>query len=120
MESKRQLQVARIVKEALSEVFIKEGPNYYGSAFVTIYDVKMTPDLFLARIYLSIYNTDKQDTLDLINTSRYSIKAALVKRLRNKLRMMPELEFSLDETLDQVFKMENVFQKLKDTSTEEE
>jgi len=112
MESKRQLQVANLIKQGLSDVFQREGPDYYGKAFVTIYDVKMTPDLLLARIYISVYNTDKQDTLDLIKSKYYNIKKSLVSRIKNKLRQMPELEFYLDDTLDEVFKMENILGSL--------
>lgn len=108
MESKRQLQVANLIKQGLSDVFQREGPNFYGKAFVTIYDIKMTPDLLLARIYISVYNTDKQETLELIKSKHYNIKKSLVSRIKNKLRQMPELEFYLDDTLDEVFKMENI------------
>jgi len=113
MESKRQLQVANLIKLGLSEVFSREGTYFYGSAFVTIYDVKMTPDLQIARVYLSIYNSDKQETLDSINTNHHLIKKSLVQRIRNKLRLMPQLEFYLDETLDEVFKMDALFEKIK-------
>lgn len=113
MESKRQLQVANQIKLGLSEVFSREGNYFYGSAFVTIYDVKMTPDLQVARIYISIYNQDKQTVLDSINSNHHSIKKSLVRRIRNKFRLMPELEFYIDETLDEVFKMEALFDKIK-------
>lgn len=119
MESKRQLQVANQIKLGLSEVFSREGTYFYGSAFVTIYDVKMTPDLQIARIYLSIYNADKQEVLDSINTNHHSIKKSLVRRIKNKFRLMPQLEFYLDQTLDEVFKMEALFDKIKQERAEE-
>jgi len=113
MESKRQQQVGNLVKQNLSEVFQREGTYFYGKAFVTIYDVKMTPDLYIARIYLSIYNVDKNDALDMIKSNAHQIKKSLVARIKNKLRSMPVLEFHLDETLDEVFKMQALFEKLK-------
>ena len=120
MESKRQLQVANIIKQGLSDVFQREGPDFYGKAFVTIYDIKMTPDLQLARIYLSVYNTDKIETLALIKSKHYNIKKSLVSKIRNKMRQMPELEFYLDETLDEVFKMETLLGDIKPKDQSEE
>lgn len=74
MESKRQQQVGNLIKQNLSEVFQREGSYFYGKAFVTIYEVKMTPDLYIARIYLSIYNTDKTETLEMIKSNAHAIK----------------------------------------------
>jgi len=113
MESKRQQQVGNLIKQNLSEVFQREGSYFYGKAFVTIYEVKMTPDLYVARIYISIFNADKTDTLDHIKANTHAIKKSLVARIKNKLRSMPVLEFHLDETLDEVFKMQALFTKLK-------
>lgn len=111
-DTKRQLQVANTIKNALAEIFIKEGRNFYGNAFVTIYDVTITPDLFICRIYLSVFGDNKDEVLQQINSAHYEIKRSLVKRIKNKLRSMPQLEFYLDKTLDEVFKMDKVFNKL--------
>jgi len=112
VESKRQLQVANTIKNALADVFTKEGPNFYGSAFVTIYDVKITSDLFICRIFLSVFGDNKEEVLLQIKSNHYEIKRSLVKRIKNKLRSMPQLEFYLDNTLDAVFKMDKVFDEL--------
>jgi len=120
MESKRQQQVGNLIKQNLSEVFQREGSYFYGKAFVTIYEVKMTPDLYIARIYLSIYNTDKNETLEMIKSNAHAIKKSLVRRIKNKLRSMPVLEFYVDGTLDEVFKMDALFDKLKAEREERE
>ena len=118
MESIRQQQVARIVRENMSDVLIREGRNIYGGAFVTLTKVQVTGDLLLARIYLSVYNvTEKQEIVDKITANEYLIKRKLGNRMRNKLRRIPELEFYLDETLDEEDKVEGLFQKL---NTDEE
>lgn len=114
MESKRQQQIGNLIKQNLGEVFQREGSYFYGKAFVTIYDVKMTPDLYIARIYLSVYNENKSDVLDMIKSNTHAIKKSLVRRIKNKMRSMPVLEFYVDETLDEVFKMDELFKKLKD------
>jgi len=120
IENKRQLQVANTIKNALADVFIKEGRNFYGSAFVTIYDVKITADLHICRIFVSVYGENKEEVLQQIERSSYEIKRSLVKRIKNKLRTMPQLEFHLDNTLDNVFKMDNIFNDLDIKKSEEE
>ncbi len=117
-----------MMKHALGEVFQREGSYWFGRAFVTIYDIKLTKDLQIARIYLSVYNVEsKEDVLDSIRQNQSKVRHLLGQRIRNKVRVIPELEFFLDETLDEVFRMDALLDKLKkeerpasDVSGEEE
>jgi len=120
MLSKRQLQVAKIIQQNMGEVFQREGRNIFGRAMVTVTSVWVSPDLGIARIYLSVFNAEnKKGVLAMIEQNSYTVKKELVRRIRNKMRKMPELEFFLDETLDEVFKMETLFANLdKGTSME--
>lgn len=121
MESKRQLQLARTIQLNLSEIFRKEGFNMYGRAMVTISQVRMTPDLQLARAYFSIYNVeDKQGILDNLRDNISPIRRMLGKRIRNKVRIIPDLEFYLDDSLDEVFKLEKLFENLNTDQKDEE
>ena len=80
---------------------------------VTIVEVKVTPDLGVMRAYLSIYNAkDKQVILDDIKTHQGEIKN-LLGRAISQLKRIPELEFYLDESLDEVYKMEELFKNIK-------
>lgn len=109
----RQQQVASLIKRNLGEIFTKEGRNIYSNAFVTITQVRLTPDLSIARVYLSVYNVeDKQDIVTMITENEYGIRRLLGNRIRNKVRHIPELEFYLDDTLDEVYKMEKLLDGL--------
>ncbi len=113
MSAIRQQQVASLIKRTLSEIFIKEGRNIYNNAFVTITQVRLTPDLSVARIYLSVYNIqDKEDVITMISENEYGIRRLLGNRIRNKVRHIPELEFYLDDTLDEVYKMDKLLDGL--------
>jgi len=106
-----------MIQRELSAVLQKEGYNLYGNAFVTITNTVVTPDLSIARVYLSIYNVkEKNEVLDVINANLKELRRLLGMRIRKHVRKIPELEFYIDDTLDEVYKMEELFKKLKDPS----
>jgi ribosome-binding factor A len=85
---------------------------------VSISSVKITPDLFDARIYLSLFQVkDPIQTLKNIQERSWEIKKELTSRVRHQLRSMPQLNFYIDDTLDYVDKMEKLF---KDINKNEE
>ena len=114
-ESKRMLQVAELVKRNISIVFQQEGTYYYGSeALVTVTNVKMSSDLGIAKVYLSIYNTEnKQAILLEIKENAHQIKQSFAQRVRRQLRRVPQLDFYEDETLDEMYRLNNLFGQLK-------
>ncbi|HUH74787.1 MAG TPA: ribosome-binding factor A [Chitinophagales bacterium] len=115
MESIRQQQVNKIIQIALSEIFQREASEILGRAMVTIASVRITPDLYLARINLSIYNvTNPNEVLDSITESKKEIRGLLGKKIRNKVRVIPELEFFRDDTMDEVIKLDSLFKELKE------
>ena len=115
MDSIRQQQTASLVQQALSEVFVRQGRDYYGSYFVTISYVRMTPDLLTARVYLSVYNApNKQGVVDMIGESTPAIRHAVGSLIRNKVRRVPELEFYVNDTLDEMEKVEDMFKRLNE------
>ena len=122
MESRRQQQIGKEIQKELGNIFQKSGPNFFGRAFVTITNVNITPDLLIARIYLSIYNVkDKEAVLDQIRSHVNEIRHQLGNKMRHQLRRIPELEFFQDETLDYVYRMEEIFndiEKDEDDTTE--
>lgn len=115
MESKRQQQVSELILRNFSYVLIQEGFNIYGNKpLVTVTQVKVATDLQLARIYLSIYNVeDKEAVLTLIKENDYKLKQEMYHRLRKQLRRMPTIEYFIDETLDEMYRVEELFQKLE-------
>lgn len=113
-ESKRQKQVGQLVMEELSEVFQREGLNVIDGGMVSISKVMVTPDLLEARIYLSLFQVKDADKLmHDIKERTPELRNELGKRVRNQLRRVPELHFFTDDTLDYVFKMEELFKQIK-------
>lgn len=114
MESKRQLQVAETIKRNFSTVLQQEGSYIYEDAFVTVTSVRMTPDLALAKIYLSIYNTDdKASVLYMIDKSLFNLKNSLAARIRKQVRRIPEIAVYMDDTLDEMYKLNTLFKEIK-------
>jgi|SRR5690606_4508001 len=113
-QSKRQKQVARLIQEEMNVLFQRNGLNTAGGGMVSISEVEVTPDLLEARIYLSFFKVDQPEaTLTLIQEKTPELRGLLGNKLRHQLRRIPELQFVRDETLDQVFKMEELFKKIK-------
>lgn len=113
-ETKRQLQVAETVKRHFSAVLQQEGSYVYGvEPLVTVTTVKVTSDLSLAKIYLSIFNTEnKQAVILQMQANKRQLKQAFAGRIKKHLRRVPDLDFYQDETLDEMFKINNMFDNL--------
>jgi ribosome-binding factor A len=113
-EGKRQKQVSGLIQEEINTIFQRMGLGIIDCAMVSISSVKITPDLLETRVYLSIYNAaDNKAVLKKIEERAWEIKKELNARIKHQLRRMPELKFFLDDTLDQVFKMEELFRQIK-------
>lgn len=113
-ESKRQKQVAGLINEELNDIFRRMGLNMIDGGMVSISNVKITPDLFEGRVYLSMFQVkDPQAVLHTFEEKYKEIRNELGKRVRHQLRSIPELKFFIDDTLDYVFKMEELLEKIK-------
>ena len=113
-EGKRQKQVAAVLEKELNEIFQRKGLTMILGGMVSIAGVKITPDLFDARIYLSFFKVkDPQAALQLIEERAWEIKKELTLRIRHQLRSMPQLSFYIDDTLEYVEKMEQLFKEIK-------
>lgn len=114
LESKRQKQVAGLLNKELSDIFQRLGISMMDGGMVSISSVKITPDLYEARIYLSFFKVaDSFDALKKIEERSWEIKKELTARVRHQLRSMPKLTFFIDDTLDYVDKMEQIFKDIK-------
>ena len=114
MESKRQQQFAKLIMQDLSEIFQKDMKNTLGNAFVTIADVKMTPDLSIARTYLSFMLTnDKQGLLQDIREKTKVIRGILGNKIKNQVRIVPNLEFFIDDTAEYAAHIDSVFASIE-------
>jgi ribosome-binding factor A len=114
MDSKRQAQIGEMIKRNFSPVFYAEGPYIYGEALVSITQVKVTPDMSQAKVYLSIFNTtDKEAVLVKIVKHTHVLKQALAQRIKKQIRRIPSIHFHLDETIDEMYKVNELFAKVK-------
>ena len=112
-EGKRQKQVGSLLNEELNLIFQRLGLNMIDGGMVSISAVRLTPDLLEARIYLSLFQVkNAEESLKKIEERAWEIKRELAGQVAKQLRRMPELRFFLDDTLDHVFKMEELFKKI--------
>lgn len=117
-ESKRQKQVGQLILEEMSDIFQREGLNVIDGGMVSISKVMVTPDLMEARIYLSLFQI--KDTAKLMHDIKeraWEFRKMLGQRIKNQLRRVPEIIFFTDDTLDYVFKMEELFKKINEEKT---
>ena len=113
-EGKRQRQVAGIIQEEFNDIFRRLGLNMMDGGMVSISSVKVTPDLLEARIYLSFFQVgDPTAALKRIEDRAWEIKKEFGNRAKNQLRRIPVLHFYNDDTLDHVFKMEELFKQIQ-------
>ena len=118
-EGKRQKQVAAVLNHELNDIFLRMGLNMSNGGMISISSIKITPDLFEARIYLSFFQVkDKEAALAKIKERYKEIRKELGMRVRHQLRSIPELTFYIDDTLDYVFKIEELLKKVKTDNSE--
>jgi ribosome-binding factor A len=119
-EGKRQKQIAGLLNEEMNLIFQRLGLNMMDGGMVSISSVKVTPDLLEARIYLSFFQVKETDAaLKKIEERHHDIKRDLASRVRHQLRSIPVLKFFKDDTLDHVFKMEELFKKISEDKPKE-
>lgn len=115
VEGKRQKQVAAVLQDELNEIFRRLDLTMIDGGMVSIASVKVTPDLLEARIYLSFFQVPQIElAMKKIDTKSWEIKKELSDRIKHHVRRIPVLHFYLDDTLDYVFKMEEVFKKIEE------
>ncbi len=113
-ETKRQKQVSRLIMEEMSAIFQKEGLSVIKGGMISIAKVSVTPDLLEARIFLSFFQiANKEEVFHSIKEKMPEFRGALGSKLRHHLRRIPELQFFEDDTLDHVFKMEELLNQIK-------
>lgn len=112
-ESKRQQRYAGVLQQDLAEMFQRDGSNWAPGAFITVTRVRVTPDLAIARIYLSFINTSTAKTdLDKIKAKTTEIRYKLGTRIKDTARIVPQLEFFLDDTNEYVKRMDKLFDQI--------
>ncbi len=109
MESKRQERISKLLQKDLGEIIQMELRHVTKGSMVTVTKVYVSPDLGLAKSYLSIFATDnKAEVLKGIRIHNGEIRGKLGRRIRHQLRVVPELQFYLDDSLDYIENIENL------------
>jgi ribosome-binding factor A len=113
MDSTRQQKYNRLFQKEIGELLQREGRNIYGKAFVTVTNVRVSPDLGIAKIYLSIFGVpDANAVMTMIDKKNKEIRKMFGAQIRHQARIVPELKFFLDDSLNYVDKMENLFKDI--------
>lgn len=114
MESTRQNKISRLIQQDLGEIFLKEMKSVLGNSLITVTNVRVTSDLSIARIYVSIYplgGVTKEMVMNAIDENIGDIRRRLGMREAKQLRIIPSLEFYLDDSLDYIENIENLLKK---------
>jgi ribosome-binding factor A len=111
MESTRQAKIARLIQKELSEILRLQTAKTHGT-LVSVSAVRVSPDMSIARAYLSIFPSEKgSEILDNINANSKSIRYELGQKVRFQLRKIPELYFHLDDSLDYIENIDNLLKQ---------
>ena len=106
METTRQNKIARLLQKELSEIFLLQTKAMPG-VLVSVSAVRISPDMSIARVYLSVFPSDKsEEMVKNINNNMKSIRFELGTRVRHQLRNIPELKFFVDDSLDYIEKID--------------
>lgn len=112
MESLRQQKVNKLLAKELAEIFRSESRNLFGGGFITVTTVRVSPDLSSAKVYVSIMdNKDKKTVFKLIETNAKVIRKQLGLIVAKQLRIVPELMFFIDDSLDYAMKIDALLKK---------
>lgn len=120
-ESKRQQRFAGVIQQDLAELFQREGNAWAPGAFVTVTRVRVTPDLAIARVFLSFLNI-KNAKADIasIKSHANAIRYKLGTRIRHDARVVPHLEFFIDDTNEYVEHMDKLFDEISKEPRQDE
>lgn len=103
MESTRQKKVSRLIQKEMADHFLKHGRDYCHGQMISVTIVRVTPDLSLAKVYISLFPSQNQDqVLENIRAAASSIRYELGQKVRNQLRIVPEINFYIDDSLDYI------------------
>jgi len=109
----RQQKYGRLIQKELSDIFLRDKRGIIGNEFITIAEVRMSPDLSIAKVFITMtLAKDKKAVLNQITLHKSEIRKALGDRIRNQARIVPELIFVIDEVEENAQRMENLIKSL--------
>lgn len=112
MDSTRQLKVSRLVQKELAAIFQRDAKNLFGPVMITVTQVRVSPDLGVAKVYLSLFPVkDKEAVLTSIRTKTIEIRMALSAAIKKQVRIIPNLMFFIDDSLDYAEHIDELLKK---------
>jgi ribosome-binding factor A len=111
-ESTRQLKVGRQLQRDLAEIFQRQGMSAYKGAMITVTGVRMSPDLAVAKVWVSVFPSKQAgEVLAALESQNRAIRGALGQRVAKQLRITPELSFYIDDSLDYIERIDELLQR---------
>jgi len=113
MESTRQQKFSRMIQKELAELFVRDTKSLFGGTYISVNTVRMSPDLSVAKIYLSFLSSDdKNEELKKVRIHTKPLRKMLGDKLKKNIRIIPELIFMLDDGVDYAIRINNLIAKL--------
>lgn len=111
-ESTRQLKVAKEIQKEMAEIIRSKGMGTFGGSLVSVSGVKVSPDLSVAKVYVSIFPSDKAEAvMAVLRENVKALRGELGNKVGKQLRIVPEIAFFLDSSLDYVEHIEELLRK---------
>ena len=112
MDTTRHLKVSRLIQKELGDIFQRETRMLFGKALITVTQVRVSPDLGVAKVYVSLFNVpDTKVLLKLIQEHTKDIRTKLSDRIKKQVRIIPNLVFFLDDSLDYAMRIDELLKK---------
>ena len=109
MESTRQKKVSRLIQKEVADIFLKKGGELAHGKMISITKVRVSPDLSFAKIYVSVYpSVGQNDILKVIQDHSSKIRFEMGQKVRRQLRIVPEIAFFIDDSLDYIDKIDKL------------
>jgi ribosome-binding factor A len=112
-ESKRQQKISRLIQRDLGQIFQVDAKGYFSEAFITVTQVRISPDLSMARVYLSLMMVqDKEQYIHEINEKKGLVRRLLGERIGKNIRIVPDLHFYLDDSAEYADHIDQILKSL--------
>ncbi len=111
MASLRQEKVAKLIQRDLAVIFQEQAKDLFGGAFITVTVVRMSPDMGVAKVFLSFFTnsgTNKEDLLTVVRSKASAVRGLLGRKIGKQVRSIPELYFFIDDSLDYASTIDNL------------
>jgi ribosome-binding factor A len=111
MATLRQNKVSRLIQKEMGDIFQKESKHLFFGGLATVTNVEISPDLSIAKVYLSLLNLDPKKTIEMLMDKKPEIRKHLSDRVKNQLRIVPDLRFFVDDSYEAIMRIEQLLKK---------